>query len=140
MKTLIALLLFLIFLFLSLIHFYWGLGGKWGSKSVYPTKDDSVPPVMPGPIPTFIVAIGLLGFGLFYLIKYGFVHVVLPERIDKYGFWIIAIIFIIRAIGDFAYIGFFKKYKNTRFAVHDTKYYSPLCLLIALLTFLLQVI
>lgn len=140
MKITIAVVLFLIFLSLSLIHFYWVLGGKWGNQSVYPSKNDTIPPIMPGVIPTLIVAIGLLGFGFFYLIQYRFVNIALPEWLDKIGFWIIATIFIVRAIGDFNYIGFFKKHKKTKFSINDTKYYSPLCLLIGVLTLLLQVL
>lgn len=37
------------------------------------------------------------------------------------------------------YIGFFKKIKNTRFGRNDTKYYSPLCLLIGLLAIVLEI-
>ncbi|PTT14637.1 DUF3995 domain-containing protein, partial [Flavobacterium sp. HMWF030] len=51
-------------------------------------------------------------------------------------FWIIIFIFILRAIGDFNYVGFFKKHRNSEFALKDTKYYSPLCLLIGVLTLL----
>ena len=42
--------------------------------------------------------------------------------------WILSVIFIIRAIGDFNFLGFFKKRKNTPFAIYDTIYFSPLCL------------
>jgi hypothetical protein len=49
----------------------------------------------------------------------------------------IAIIFLIRAIGDFRYVGFLKKIKNTKFAKKDTKYYSPLCSLISVLAFII---
>ncbi|WP_222439555.1 DUF3995 domain-containing protein [Spirosoma utsteinense] len=32
------------------------------------------------------------------------------------------------------YVGFFKKIKHTPFGKNDTRYYSPLCLLIGVLT------
>jgi hypothetical protein len=41
MTTIIAIILFLIFLFISSIHFYWAFGGNWGSDAVLPTKDDN---------------------------------------------------------------------------------------------------
>ena len=50
----------------------------------------------------------------------------------NYGYYFLAGIFILRAIGDFKYVGFFKKVKNTPFAKLDSKFYSPLCLLIGL--------
>ena len=37
-----------------------------------------------------------------------------------------------RAIGEFKYVGFFKRVRGSRFARLDTWIYSPLCLLLAL--------
>ncbi len=135
----ISIILFLTFLFLSSIHFYWGFGGRWGSKAVFPSKDDNLPSPKPGKIPTFIVAFGLLGFGLFYLVSCGLIDFKLPLWLNKYGLWIIASIFILRAIGEFNYVGFFQKYKQTKFGQNDTKYYSPLCLIIGILTIILVI-
>ncbi|MBK8392002.1 MAG: DUF3995 domain-containing protein [Saprospiraceae bacterium] len=42
MPTVISIILFLIVLFISSIHFYWAFGGKWGSDVVLPTKDDNI--------------------------------------------------------------------------------------------------
>ena len=138
MTTIFAIILFLIFLFLSSIHFYWGFGGRWGSEAVIPVKDNNAKVMMPGALPTFIVALGLLGFGLFILIKSGLINLDLPFWLEKYGLWIIAGIFILRTIGDFKYVGFFKKIKQTKFGQNDTKYYSPLCLLIGILTIFIE--
>ncbi len=141
MTTTIAIFLFLLFLFLSGIHIYWGFGGKWASESVIPTKDDNVKVIMPGIIPSLIVAIGLLFFGILELISTIDLDFTIPigfKIINKYGLWAIIIIFGIRAIGDFKYIGLFKKIKHTKFAISDTKYYSPLCVIIAVLTLILE--
>lgn len=138
MTTLFTIILFLIFLFLSSIHFYWGLGGRWGSEAVIPVKDNNVKAMMPGPLPTFIVAFSLLGFGLFILIKSRLINVSLPFWLEKSGLWIIAGIFILRATGEFKYVGFFKKIKQTKFGQNDTKYYSPLCLLIGILAIFIE--
>lgn len=138
MNTLIAIFLFLIFLILSAIHFYWGAGGYWENEAVLPTKDDSIKPKSPGAAATFIVAIGLLLIGLFILSKVVFFNFTIPFWINKYGLWIIAAIFIIRAIGEFNYVGFFKKIKHTKFGYNDTKYYLPLCLIIGILAIILE--
>ena len=138
MTTIFAIILFLIFLFLSSIHFYWGLGGRWGSEAVIPVKDNNVKVMMPGPLPTFMVALGLLGFGFFILIKSGVINLSSPLWVEKSGLWVIAGIFILRAIGEFKYVGFFKKIKQTKFGQNDTKYYSPLCLLIGILTIFIE--
>lgn len=137
MATIIAVLLFLVFLFLSLLHFYWAFGGKWGTEGVYPTPDAQTPPRNPGIRSTLIVAFGLFGFSIFYLIKVNIVFIELPLWIEKYGLWILAAIFMVRAIGDFKYLGFFKKIKNTKFGQNDTRYFAPLCFLIGVLTLLM---
>ena len=141
MTTLIAITLILIFLFLSGIHMYWGFGGQWGNDAVIPTKDNNVKVMVPGIIATFIVALGLLGFGAVVFVNIIESDLNIPFRLDifrNYGLWVIASIFILRAIGEFNYVGFFKKYKKTKFGQNDTKYYSPLCLIIGILTIILE--
>ena len=135
MTLIISGILFGIFLFLSSLHFYWAFGGKWGSTAVLPTKDDNTPQktINPGIIATLTVAFGLLAFGLLPLVVIGTIHFPLPDWLQKSGLWIIAGIFGTRAIGDFNYVGFFKKIKHTTFAKNDTRYYSPLCTVISLL-------
>ncbi|MFD1629130.1 DUF3995 domain-containing protein [Pseudopedobacter beijingensis] len=141
MTTIIALVLFLIFLFISSIHFYWAFGGKWGSKAVLPTKDDNNTQVLnPTILSTLTVAFGLLCFGVFILVMSGLITFNIPLWLSKYGLWIIAGIFTLRAIGDFNYVGFFKKIKHTTFGKNDTKYFSPLCLTIGILTIILELI
>ncbi|UQB67279.1 DUF3995 domain-containing protein [Epilithonimonas zeae] len=137
MTTVIAIILFLIFLFISSIHFYWAFGGKWGSNAVLPTKDDGIKVLNPSILSTVIVAVGLLGFGLFILVMSGLITFNIPQWLSEYGLWIIASIFTLRAIGDFNYVGFFKQIKQTKFGKNDTKYFSPLCLTIGILTIIL---
>lgn len=48
-----------------------------------------------------------------------------------------AVIPQIRAIGDFKYVGVFKKVQRTGFARNDTKIYTPLCVIIATISFLI---
>jgi len=130
---LIGLLLFFTFTFLSVIHFYWGLGGKWGANAAIPSKANNEKVINPKLFECFVVAFGLLGFGLFILVKTKLLSFYLPNWLMKYGLEILSTIFILRAIGDFRYVGFFKKIKSTQFGQLDTKYYSPVCLAIGLL-------
>jgi glucan phosphoethanolaminetransferase (alkaline phosphatase superfamily) len=141
MTTVIAIILFLIFLFISSIHFYWAFGGQWGSDAVLPTRADNNTKVLnPSILPTLIVAFGLLGFGLFILVMSGLISYNIPQWLNNYGLWIIVSVFTLRAIGDFNYVGFFKKIKHTKFGKNDTKYFSPLCLTIGVLTIILELI
>ena len=138
MTTILSILLFLTFTTLGIIHIYWLLGGKWALEKVIPTKDaDTSPPPIPN-FATLLVAFGLIAFGLLYLIKSGLVHLQLPIWISNYVYWILPIIFIIRAIGDFKYVGFFKKIKDTKFAKADSQVFVPLCLGIGVIGLVVQ--
>ena len=46
----------------------------------------------------------------------------------------------LRAFGDFKHVGFFKTSKNSRFSALDTRYYSPLCLLLGILILVLELL
>ena len=141
MTTIIGSMLFIVFLFLSGIHIYWGLGGKWGADAAIPAKDGSEKKLMnPGLFQCFVVAFALLCFGIFSLIRAGIISSNLPAWLLDYGLWIIAALFFLRSIGEFKYVGFFKKVNNTKFAKNDTKYYSPLCLTIAVSAAVLELI
>ena len=140
MKILIASLLFLIFLFLAVIHIYWGFGGKSGAAASIPTKENNKPVIKPSAIDCFVVAIALLCFGVFVLVKADIIVFGLPTWLLNYGLWVVAAIFLLRAMGEFKYVGFFKKIKTTQFGQLDTKYYSPLCLVIGGLGIVLELI
>lgn len=140
MIYLIAWLLFAIFLFLSGIHFYWGLGGKWGAEASIPSKENHEKVFNPKLFECFVVGFGLLGFGLFVLVKSTILPFELPVFLADYGLWFVSILFILRSVGEFYYIGFFKKIKNTKFGQMDSKYYSPLCLFIGFLGIILTIL
>ena len=133
-------LLFFIFTVLALLHFNWALGSKWGLKHAVPTKDKDEPLFIPGKFITALVGIGLLCFALYYLHQVGYF---LPDYYDfwifRNGGWILGVIFLIRAIGDFNYAGFFRKIKDTNFAEWDRTVYTPLCLLISMLAFFVEI-
>ncbi|QMW02862.1 DUF3995 domain-containing protein [Spirosoma foliorum] len=129
----------IILLVVSGIHVYWALGGNWGLRESLPERNGTKM-LRPGRFITFIVAIIFSGMALFYLYKIGHfpsINSLIPTWLSQYGLWILAIIFLIRALGDFRYVGFFKRIRNSRFADLDTKFYSPLCLLLSANTFLL---
>jgi glucan phosphoethanolaminetransferase (alkaline phosphatase superfamily) len=138
--TILSTILLTIFTSLSFIHFYWLFGGKWGLKKVIPTKENQLSKLSIPKIATLIVALVLVIFGLIYLVKSGLTNVQVPNYVIQYVYWIIPVIFILRAIGDFKYVGFFKKVKNTEFAKADSKWFVPLCLTIGIFGILIQLI
>ncbi|HMP31869.1 MAG TPA: DUF3995 domain-containing protein [Saprospiraceae bacterium] len=136
----IAYILVFIFITLFAVHIYWGLGGKWAGESGLPTKENGEKLFSPGPIPTFIVAFGLLGFAYIVIISLSLEssNLLTIQLIRKYGLLSIAGIFSLRALGDFKYVGFFKRIKTTNFGRLDSNYFSPLCAIIALMSIILQ--
>lgn len=138
--TMLSLLMGLIFVVLSGFHFYWFRGGRWGTEYVFPTKDkESKAPPIPM-FATLLVALGLALIGVLYLVKGGMAGIRIPYWIEKYLYWFIPAIFILRAIGEFKYVGIFKKIKDTKFAEADTKIFVPLCFFIGILGLIIQII
>ena len=122
----------LIFILLGILHFYWLAGGKWGMNSVIPTQEKSSDKLfVPPAFATGVVAIGLLLFGLIELGNTNIFSDWIALKYFRWGNLFITFIFLARAIGDFNYVGFFKRTRNTVFASNDTRYYSPLCLFIS---------
>lgn len=126
----------LILLSISGIHFFWAFGGRWGADAAIPTSQDGKRMLSPDIFATLVVAFGILAMALLHLEKVQIINLPIPAWINVYGLKIIAGIFLLRAVGDFRYVGFFKKIKETKFADLDTKYYSPLCLLLSINAFI----
>jgi hypothetical protein len=138
MKITAVLILSFIFLFLSGLHIYWGLGGRRGLAAAIPRKANGAKRINPSSFDCFVVAILLLGAEIFVLIRSHWLYVNWPGWLLHTGSWVLIVIFLARAIGEFRYVGFFKKVKSSKFARLDTKYYSPLCVLITALLYCLE--
>lgn len=124
------LLLTIIFLTISLFHLYWALGGTVGKTESVPVTEKGSLLFQPGFISCIVVGIGfLLMIFLLYLPSLDLV----PERFSRGILWLVMGVFLLRVIGDFHYVGLFKKVKNTTFSRNDSRYFVPLCFLIALL-------
>ncbi|WP_428657001.1 DUF3995 domain-containing protein [Runella sp.] len=136
MKPFFALITIVIFASIAVLHFYWALGGRRWVNAVVPHRGNSQqkPLFTPGPLATIAVGIGLVCFAWIMALKVGFVKSsLLSDQAIHYGSMGIALIFLLRAIGEFKYVGFFKRIKQTEFGRMDTRCYSPLCLGISLI-------
>ncbi len=134
----LSLFLSCVFFLISSIHFYWSLGGKFGFYAALPSNEKGEIILHPKKIDCIIVGVVFLLFCLFYLKKSTLLSIYTPPWVLNYGGWIIPSIFILRAIGDFKYLGFFKRIRTTKFGKADTYYFAPLCLIIAISGFLLE--
>ncbi|MDN4493187.1 DUF3995 domain-containing protein [Ureibacillus aquaedulcis] len=124
----------LLFIIIGMLHVYWAFGGGWGVNSVLPTKDDRKLPVLQ-PRMAGTLFIGLLCFFacLLLLVQIDLVDAINSSPLSKRLCIAGGIVFLLRAIGEGKYVGFFKKIKHTRFARQDTAFYSPLCVWIGLI-------
>lgn len=136
----LSIILFLIFTVLGGFHFYWFFGGKWGLEKVIPSKADKTITLSVPKLATIIVGLVLISFGLIYLTKSELANIPFPKWVTNYGYWLIPFVFILRAIGEFNYVGFFKKIKNSEFAKADSKFFSPLCLIIGIIGILVLLV
>lgn len=122
----------LVFLALSCLHFYWALGGKFYFVEALPKNELGKRVLNPTKFSSAIVGLGLLLFSIFYAVRLGWIQIELPALILSFTGWSIATIFFLRAIGDFKYVGIFKKIRDSDFAKNDNWVYSPLCFMLSL--------
>jgi hypothetical protein len=124
-----ALLVIAVLMLLAALHVFWALGGRWGLASAIPVVEGR-PWLEPGPLGTLAVAVllllaaGSLG-GRRFLQESPWVMVF------SVGSWGVVAAFLLRAVGDFRVVGFFKRVRGTRFAELDSTLFAPLCVAIA---------
>lgn len=115
----------ILFLF-SLLHVYWACRGTWGTSAVIPERNGKRT-FSPHSGLTLVIA-GLLAFAaIILLMRASYISFSFNAVLLQAGAWICAVVFALRVIGDFKYVGLFKRITNTRFAKMDTWLYVPLC-------------
>ena len=129
----LAIGLILLLIGIAALHAYWGLGGRWPGRDE-PTLAGLVIGStrggrMPGPLACFAVAAALLaGAGLVGLISFGSAGGVI-YGLAKVGYITCALVFTVR--GAVGYVpAIWRRSAGTPFVELNTRYYSPLCLLI----------
>jgi hypothetical protein len=120
-----------VFALLGLTHVYWACGGRLGAALAVPEKDGQ-PLFVPRVLGTSVVAFLLFGAALVILGREGLFLRALPRGLFTASTWALSFVFLVRAIGDFRFVGFFKGFRSTRFGFWDTWLFSPLCLALAL--------
>jgi hypothetical protein len=113
------------------VHIYWASGGRLGTDAVIPERDGRRL-LTPSPAVTLLVGALLLAGSACLLARVGVFGRGRLPGLTEWGTRIMAAVFVLRAIGDFRYVGFFKRFAGTRFAFWDTRLYSPLCVLLFL--------
>lgn len=128
MRTFIALLVAGVFLALSGLHVYWALGGKTPGGAFIPEVAGRRA-FTPGRGARLAVAVALSVAALLVLARSGLLPG-LPAAPVAWACGLLGAAFVLRAIGEFRLVGFFKTVRGTEFASMDTWVYSPLCLVL----------
>lgn len=129
MRNVIGVLLTATFVILALLHVYWSFGGELGHSA-------SVPSVSgkrlfnPSPRETLMVAIALVACACAISGAIGWLGEAVPASVFRAVTMVVSLVFLLRAIGDFRYVGFFQHGGDSPFVYWDLRLYSPLCLLI----------
>ena len=137
MIRILGIVLAVIFAILSLFHLYWAAGGRFGGTAAIPTVGGKRL-LSPSPLGTILVAAALFSAMLVVLGRLKMWGAFVPRWVFYSGTWIISLLFLLRTIGDFRYVGFFKSVTDTNFARWDTILFSPLCLFIGIVAFLIS--
>jgi len=118
---------------LAAIHVYWALGGRHGAVAAIPEAKGK-PLLQPGTAGTLVVAVLLTLAAAMVLQRAGVGPRFAPLLINRCGTWGVAVALMLRAIGDFNYVGLFKRRRGTRFARLDTLFCTPLTLALGVAT------
>jgi hypothetical protein len=118
---------------LALVHVYWAAGGRAWAADAVPTRGGA-PLFRPGPVATLAVAAMLALAAALVLGRAGGVRRVAPAALYQWGTWALGSALALRAVGDFRYVGLFKRERGTRFAALDTRLYTPLAAALAAAT------
>jgi hypothetical protein len=130
MNHMIANLTSFAFIGLGLWHFYMAFTGQAKDSPAVPTHE-GIPLFVPSVAMTVFVGIVLLLFAVLVAATSSTIAVGLPMGLLASLSYGLSIGLFARAVGDFNYIGFFKRVRGSKFARMDTFLYSPLCLVLS---------
>ena len=129
LNQILALALCLVFLVLSFWHFYMATSLSKNESSAVPSVNGK-PLFAPSRASTIAVGMMLALFALLVAATAGMIATGVPQNWLRWASYALALGLIARAVGEFKYVGFFKRVRGTPFARMDTLVYSPLCLLL----------
>ena len=115
------------------LHVYWAAGGRAGGAAV-PSRPGGGALFVPSVGSTLAVAAALSVATWIVAVSGGLAPRIGPRIAYSVGVWGLGLVLAARAIGDFRYVGFFKRVRGTPFARLDDLVYTPLVALLALAT------
>ena len=135
MLRMLAIALIAVFAFLASVHVYWAFGGRFAKVAAIPELRGA-PSFVPGRMLTLLVACCLFACAALVGAATGFLDVPVPPATLQWACFGLALLLLLRAVGDFRLVGFFKTVRGSRFAWLDSALYSPLCMTLAVGVFI----
>ena len=130
----VAISLGTVFALLCAFHIVGAFGG-WHRLPVIPTLPSSMEysaDRWPSSVSWLAVAAALALAALVVLARADLLLTSVPPKLSTLACLALGVIFVLRAIGEFRMLGFFKSIKGTDFAFWDTWLYTPLFLALGL--------
>jgi hypothetical protein len=114
-----------------LLHVYWALGGRLLLPQVLPSRPDSREPTFePGRLGAGVVALALT-HALYTLgTLTNLWNAPLSFEVTRYAAYVWTAILGARVVGDFRFVGLFKRVRKTAFGRADDWLFTPICVLI----------
>ena len=134
MTSALAVVVILVLTGLAALHGWWGIGGRWPARDEAALADlviGSPSGRMPPPAACLAVAAAIL-LGVAIVVSVVFLR--LPPPLDglaRLAYAAFAAVFLLRGLAGF-FPTIWRYSDGTRFQTFNTRYYSPLCLMIAL--------
>jgi hypothetical protein len=126
----VALALGIVFTALAGFHVFWALAGGAGGAAV-PTRADGTPVFRPSAGATLAVAFALLVAAAVVLGRGDVTALPGAPVVYRAATWGLGAVLCLRSVGDFRYVGVFKRERGSAFARRDTALYTPLCAALA---------
>lgn len=123
--TAIAIGLALVLCALAALHARWAVRNRFESTFVIP-KVDGQYVFIPSRAATSMVAFALFCAALVALAQGQVIALDVPPLLVLVAAYAAGAVFVLRAIGDFRLVGYFKRVRHTSFARWDTRLFSPL--------------
>jgi hypothetical protein len=123
---------------ISVIHFYWALGGTRWLNLAIPTSN-GIPAFSSTAGSAFIVAFATFLFALILPGTIGFYSDTEPQFLYAYTPWILVFLFTVRTIGDLRYMGLFKRVLGTEFSRVDSMVFTPVAMCMAIAALVLAI-
>lgn len=124
----LTLTLVFVFVVLALWHFYMAAKPAASASGAVPSVGGK-PLFVPSAAATVAVALLLLTLACLVAATGGIINLPVPRAALTWLSYALALGLLVRAIGDFKYVGFFKRVRGSRFATLDYFAFSPLCVL-----------